>query len=69
MKSISNAEDAFPIEKSQEYHLSTLFSPLGANVAAGECGGHKTSPHTSTIVHIFYFWSFEISMNILRNQK
>ena len=30
----------------------------------------KTSPRTSTIVlFIFYFWSFEISVNILRNQK
>ena len=34
------------------------------------CGGGKTSPRTSTIVQfIFYFWSFEISVNILRNQK
>ena len=34
------------------------------------CGGRKTSPRTSTIVQfIFYFWSFEISVNILRNQK
>ena len=32
--------------------------------------GRKTSPRTSTIVQfIFYFWSFEISVNILRNQK
>ena len=63
MKSISNAEDAFPIEKSKEYHLSTLFSPLGANVAAGvaQCGGRKTSPCTSTIVNIFYFCCFEIA--------
>ena len=35
-----------------------------------QCGGRKTSPRTSTIVQfIFYFWSFEISVNILRNQK
>ena len=34
-----------------------------------ECG-RKTSPHISTIVQfIFYSWSFEISVNILRNQK
>ena len=34
------------------------------------CGGRKTSPRTSIIVQfIFYFWSFEISVNILRNQK
>ena len=34
------------------------------------CGGRKTSPRTSTIVQfIFYFRSFEISVNILRNQK
>ena len=35
-----------------------------------QCGGRKTSPRISTIVQfIFYFWSFEISVNILRNQK
>ena len=34
------------------------------------CKSRKTSPRTSTIVHfIFYFGSFEISVNILRNQK
>ena len=34
------------------------------------CGGRKTSPRTSTIVQfIFYFCSFEISVNILRNPK
>ena len=34
------------------------------------CGGRKTSTRTSTIVQfIFYFWSFEISVNSLRNQK
>ena len=39
-------------------------------VKKNQCGGRKTSPRTSTIVQfIFYFWSFEISENILRNQK
>ena len=34
------------------------------------CGGRKTSPRTSTIVQfLFYFWPFQISVNILRNQK
>ena len=45
---------------------------LFAFTAAGvvPCGGRKTSPRTSTIVQfLFYFWSFEISVNILRNQK
>ena len=40
--------------------------------AAGvvSCGGPKTSPRTSSIVHIiFSFWSFEISEGILRYQK
>ena len=49
-----------------------IFSLLFAFTAAGvvQCGGRKTSPRTSTIVQfIFYFWSFEISVNILRNQK
>ena len=34
------------------------------------CGIPKKRPRTSSIVQfIFYFWSFEISRNILRNQK
>ena len=48
------------------------FGFLSAFTAAGvvPCGGRKTSPRTSTIVQlIFYFWSFDISVNILRNQK
>ena len=49
-----------------------IFLFLFAFTAAGVvwCGGRKTSPRTSTIVQfIFCFWSFEISVNILRNQK
>ena len=31
------------------------------------CGGSRTSPRISTIVQfVFYFWSFGISVNILR---
>ena len=49
-------------------HFLFLFVFIAAGVV--QCGGRKTSPHTSTIVQfIFYFWSFEISVNILRNQK
>ena len=34
------------------------------------CGGPKKSPRTSSIVQvIFSVWSFEISEDILRNQK
>ena len=34
------------------------------------CDSPKKRPHTSTIVQfIFYFWSFEISRNILKNLK
>ena len=50
----------------------THFLFLFAFTAAGsiQCGGRKTSPRTSTIMQIiFCFWSFEISVNILRNQK
>ena len=50
----------------------THFLFLFAFTAAGgvQCGGRKTSPRTSTIVQfILNFWSFEISVNILRNQK
>ena len=50
----------------------TNFWFLFAFTAAGvvQCGGRKTSPRTSTIVQfIIYFWSFEISVNMLRNQK
>ena len=45
---------------------------LFAFTAAGviQCGGRKTSLRTWTIVqYIFYFWFFDISENILRNQK
>ena len=47
---------------------------LFAITAAGDVpyGGPKTSPRSSSIVqiiHIFSFWSFEISEGILRNQK
>ena len=36
----------------------------------GFSGSPKKWPRTSTIVQfIFYFWSFEISRNIPRNQK
>ena len=39
-------------------------------VGVVQCGGHKTSPRTSTIVQfIFHFWSFEINKHILRNQN
>ena len=49
-------------------HFWFLFAFTAAGVV--QCGGRKTSPRTSTIVQfIFYFWAFEISVNILRNQK
>ena len=35
-----------------------------------QCGGRNMSPRTSTIVQfLFYIWSFEINVNILKNQK
>ena len=34
-----------------------------------QCGGRKTSRTSTKVQFIFYFWSFEISVNILRNQK
>ena len=49
-----------------------IFVFLFAFTAAGvvQCGGHKTSPRTSTIVQFtFRFWFFEISEHILRNQN
>ena len=52
--------------------IGTHFLSLFAFTAAGivQSGGRKTSPRTSTIGQfIFYFWSFEIIVNILRNQK
>ena len=49
-------------------HLLFLFAFTAAGVV--QCGGRKTSPRTSTIVQfIFYFWSFEISVNIPRSQN
>ena len=49
-------------------HFLFLFAFTAAGVV--QCGGRKTYPRISTTVQfIFYFWSFEISVNILRNQK
>ena len=49
-------------------HYLFLFAFTAAGVVP--CGGRKTSPSTSTIVlFLIYFWSFEISVNIMRNQK
>ena len=50
----------------------TRFYILFVVTAAGVvlCGSPKKQPRTSSIVQfIFFFWSFEISGNILRNQK
>ena len=52
--------------------FNVLFYFLSAITGAGvvPCGGPKTSPRISSIVQIiFFFWSFEISEDILRNQK
>ena len=49
-----------------------IFIFLFVVTAAGvvPCGSPKKRPRTSSIVQfIFYFKSFEISRNILRNQK
>ena len=49
-------------------HFCVLFAFTADGVV--QCGGRKMYPRTSTIVQfIFYFWSFEIRENILRNQK
>ena len=49
-------------------YVSYLFGITAAGVV--QCGGPKTPPRTSSIVQImFSFWSFEISGDILRNQK
>ena len=45
-----------------------LFVVTAAGVVS--CGSPKKRARTSSIVQfIFYFWSFDISRNILRNQK
>ena len=45
-----------------------LFVVTAAGVVP--CGIPKKRPRTSSIVQfIFYFWSFEISRNVLRNHK
>ena len=50
--------------------LMSFENAEGRRISHLPCGDRKTSPRTSTIVQfIFYFWSFEISVNILRNQK
>ena len=50
----------------------TRFYILFVVTAAGVvlCGSPKKQPRTSFIVQfIFFFWSFEISGNVLRNKK
>ena len=52
----------------KELIIKFLFVVTAAGVVP--CGIPKKRPRTSSIVQfIFYFWSFEISRNILRNQK
>ena len=49
-------------------HFLFLFAFIAAGVV--QCGGRKMSPHTATILQfIFYFWSFEISVNILKKSE
>ena len=50
------------------YHFYILFVVTAAGVVP--CSSPKKRPRTSSIVQfIFYFWSFEISRNILRIRK
>ena len=52
--------------KGSQFYFYLLFTAAGVV----PCGGPKMSPRTSSIVQIiFSFWSFEISGDILRNQK
>ena len=52
----------------KELNFIFLFVVTAAGVVP--CGSPKKRLHTSSIVQfIFYFWSFEISRNILINQK
>ena len=49
-------------------HFYILFVVTAAGVVS--CSSPKMRPRTSSIVQfIFYFWSFDISRNILRNQN
>ena len=49
-------------------HNYILFVVTAAGVVP--CGIHKKRPRTPARVQfIFYFWSIEVSRNILRNQK
>ena len=53
---------------SKESNNYILFSITAAGVVP--CGGPKKSPRTSSIVQIiFFFWSFEISEDILEYFK
>ena len=49
-------------------HFYILFVVAAAGVVL--CGSPKKQPRTSSISEFicFFFWSFEISVNILRNQ-
>ena len=52
----------------KETHCYVLFVVTAAGVVL--CGSPTKQPRTSSLVQfIFFFWSFEISGNILRNQE
>ena len=56
----------FTALKESQFYFYLLITAAGVV----PCGGPKKCPRTSSIVQIiFSFWSFEISENILRNQK
>ena len=56
----------FTAPKGSQFYF--LFAITAAGVVP--CGGPNKSPRTLSINHvIFSFWSFEISEDILRNQK
>ena len=59
-------------DQTRRLESELLYIFLFVATAAGvvPCGIPKKRPRTSSIVQfIFYFWSFEIRRNILRNQK
>ena len=53
--------------------LSHLYIHCSKRISAAgvvHCGGPKKSPRTSSILQIiFFFWSFDIREDILRNQN
>ena len=58
------------VKKTMLKELIVIFLFVVTEAGVVPCGIPKKRPRTLSIVQfIFYFWSFEVTRNIMRNQK